>query len=427
MPDFQLQFEWEDSPRVRAPELDATWARLEIHVGGDSITRVEARRTQSVRNGIYVPLFPVAEWIVANWWFLWDEWRTNGRDPRHSLLAAREGFVLPDLSLLPTETKMEVIWQPTVSTSARAPSDVLFLSGGSSIIPKAVVKEEFRRLVEAVIERLSTRQVQPTHLISEWRAVLDAERDPEQKAFCEKAARLGCDPFEVSDAVAAQIEHLGVLLPEPVVEDFCDAIPLAQMTLGAEAVKAFIDSAASTGAQGGRWREFRNELRWQSTGIPWRDGYNEARALRSCLGLTGPIGSDLNSYLNRELGPFEIRDFPILTRIDAISAPTRTGAPLFGFSSRLRNESKGFILCRALSDHLAAGQPSLVTRSESEHQKRNRAFAAEFLAPAESLRQRISGDSVGEEDIEELAHEFQVSDWIVRHQIQNHNLASLAA
>jgi hypothetical protein len=422
MPDFRFQFEWEDSPRVSAPELDATWARLEIYAGDEPITKVV--RAQSVRAGIYVPLYPIAEWMVANWWFLWDEWRTDGRDGRHSLLAAREGFVLPDLSFLPTETKIEAVWRAgTSSTSARAS----FLLSGSKVLDKSLVREEFRRLVDAVIERLDVRQVPGSYLVQEWRAVQDAERDPEQRSFCEKAARLGCDPFDVETSVATQIEHIGVVLPEPVVEDFCDAIPLAQMVSGANAVKAFLDSASASAApaEQGRWREFQNGLGWQGTGIPWRDGYNEARALRSCLGLAGPIASDLNSFLTRELGSFEIRDFAVPSRIDAISAPTQTGAPLFGYRSHLREENKRFILCRALSDHLASGQASLVTRSGTEHQQRNRAFAAEFLAPAESIKERIGGHRVGEEDIEELAQEFQVSDLVIRHQIQNHNLAWL--
>ena len=66
-----------------------------------------------------------------------------------------------------------------------------------------------------------------------------------------------------------------------------------------------------------------------------------------------------------------------------------------------------------------------MTRSGTEHQQRNRAFAAEFLAPAEFIKERIGGHRVGEEDMEELAQEFQVSDLVIRHQIQNHNLAWL--
>ena len=363
---------------------------------------------------------------MANWWFLWDEWRANGRDLRHGLLAAKEGFVLPDLSFLPTETKMEVIWKPTVATRSAAPSNcVLFLSGGSAVVPKAPVKEEFRRLVEAVIERLGVMQIHHSYIVPEWRAILDAEDDPEQRAFCQRAARLGCDPFDVSDSIAAQIEHLGVLLPEPLAEDFCDAISLVQMTSGAEAVKSFVDSASATALEAGRWRDISEKLRWRGAEVPWRDGYKEARALRSYLGRRGPITGGIDSFLKQEFGSLETREFKAASWIDAISAPTRNEAPLFGFPPRLREESKRFVLCRAISDYLAFGQPSLVTGSRTEHQQRNRAFAAEFLAPAESIKELITGDRVGDEDIEEFAQEFQVSSLIIRHQIQNHELAWL--
>jgi hypothetical protein len=64
MPEFELHFEWEESPRSRAAEFAATWARLEMRAGGVTLTRVEARRNQSVRSGISIPLYPIAEWMV---------------------------------------------------------------------------------------------------------------------------------------------------------------------------------------------------------------------------------------------------------------------------------------------------------------------------------------------------------------------------
>ncbi len=437
MADFRIQFEWEDAPKVRAPELDSTWARLEIRCGSEAITKVEVTRAESIRTGIYVPLYPIAEWAIANWWFLWDEWRTDAHDSRHRLLAAREGFALPDLSFRPTETQIELIWRPVSACAA----GVSFLLGGSTILAKSLVREEFRRLVNAVIERLEIKRVHGSYLVQEWQAIQDAEQDPEQKTFCERAARLGCDPFDIEDSVADEIEHLGVWLPEPVIEDFCDAIPLGQIASGAQVVKSFVDSARLVASEQGKWREFREKLRMLGSGIPWRDGYSEARAARSYLGLTSteieallvgresgpPVAAGLYEYLKRELGSFEIRQFDAPSRIDAISAPSRTDAPVFGLRSHLREEQDRFSLCRALADYLASDQPSLVTRSRTEHQQRNRAFAAEFLAPAESIRKRIGEDPVGEEDLEELAREFQVSDLVIRHQIQNHNLARLSA
>ena len=65
MVDFKIRIEWEESPRSRVPELDATWARLQIDIGSESATRVEVTRSESIRSGIYVPLYPIAEWMIA--------------------------------------------------------------------------------------------------------------------------------------------------------------------------------------------------------------------------------------------------------------------------------------------------------------------------------------------------------------------------
>lgn len=85
--------------------------------------------------------------------------------------------------------------------------------------------------------------------------------------------------------------------------------------------------------------------------------------------------------------------------------------------------------CRALFEYLhdeesAAG---IVASTRSERQKRNRAFAAEFLAPASEIRRRIGRvRTVTADQIEALSEEFGTSEWVIRHQIENHGLANLA-
>lgn len=73
-------------------------------------------------------------------------------------------------------------------------------------------------------------------------------------------------------------------------------------------------------------------------------------------------------------------------------------------------------------DPLAGPNPSSVCR----HPTAIRAFAAEFLAPAEALRQRLGGEQVSPDEVEDLACDFDVSGYVVRHQIENHNLAQIA-
>lgn len=417
---FQIKFEWEAAPRVRVSELAATWARLEILLEDEVLTKVEVNRTQSVRDGIYVPLFPIAEWVVANWWLLWNGYRTSSRGSAHNLLSAREGFALPNISFAPTETEIGVHWCPLIAPSA----GLRFLSGGSRVVGKQHVESEFRRLVDGVLERLSSNGLH-SYLFDEWNAIQEAEQDPETRPFCERVARLGLDPFDIDDSIAGQIENLGTLLPEPMLDDFCDVIPLSQIDAGASVVGRFVDSARNQTPASGNWVAFRESTGQGSAGRPWRDGYSQARLLRQRLMLTGPVPEALEQYLSGELGSLQTIEFSPPDRIDAISVPTSTSAPVLGLRSQLHEESKRFNLCRALGDYLHDGQPSLVTRARTEHQQRNRAFAAEFLAPADLIRRKLRDHWVGEQDIEDIAREFRVSDFVIRHQMVNHNLAQL--
>lgn len=421
---FRVYFEWEESPHVRTPELNATWARLEMYVDDVPITKVEDHRSRGVRDGIYVPLYPVAEWLVANWWFLWNEWRADHPAARHNLLAAREGFALPDLSFLPTETRMRLIWR---TRSASASDRVSFLLEGSQLVDKDIVREQIRTLIEGVIQRLTDRNLCNTFLTSEWEAILASERDPEQNRFCEQAARLGIDPFNPEPSVAESLEQMDTLLPHAVIDDFCDAVRPDEIPAGIKAVRDFLDSLEDAGRCQTAWHDVRERLAISNGHTPWHYGYRQAQRLREYLGITGPIKTDLVPMLRQVFDSVKPRQFDAPARIEAIAATGENDMPGIGITSRMaREESQRFLLCRALSDLLAVNAPSLVTRAETEHQQRNRAFAAEFLAPAAAIQERLSGDTLTEEDLEDLAHEFRVSGFVIRHQIENHKLATLA-
>ena len=67
----------------------------------------------------------------------------------------------------------------------------------------------------------------------------------------------------------------------------------------------------------------------------------------------------------------------------------------------------------------------LLTKASSERQQRNRAFAAEFLAPSRGVMKKVSGPVVDAEDIDKLAVEFGVSSQVIRHQVVNHRIAKV--
>src|SRR5690242_9624003 len=78
MSSFTLRYEWESAEEVRAPELAATWARLEIWAGEECITQVEDLASKSPRRSIYCSLYPLAEWVAYSWWLLRAHTRLAG-------------------------------------------------------------------------------------------------------------------------------------------------------------------------------------------------------------------------------------------------------------------------------------------------------------------------------------------------------------
>ncbi|MFQ5507183.1 MAG: hypothetical protein ACE5F1_20625, partial [Planctomycetota bacterium] len=89
-----------------------------------------------------------------------------------------------------------------------------------------------------------------------------------------------------------------------------------------------------------------------------------------------------------------------------------------------------FARARAIDDYLGGGQrtsPSLLTSASTCRQQQARAFAAEYLSPSAILSQRIGDPSsfVSSDTMDELASDFGVSSYVIRHQITNHALGNV--
>jgi hypothetical protein len=71
---FGVRIEWLDAPGVSTPELESTWARYEIWIDDRCVTQVE-ESDGTFRRSVYGSLYPLAEWIAANWWVLGNDIR----------------------------------------------------------------------------------------------------------------------------------------------------------------------------------------------------------------------------------------------------------------------------------------------------------------------------------------------------------------
>ena len=431
MPRLSFEFDWIDPEGVGGPELAATYASLQIRAGDSVITRILDNRAKTVRDFIYVPLYPLAEWLVTNWWFITHELQNPAKegDPdfrrRHSLSTSREGYAFPNLDVIPSGAQTRIAWKKD-----RPPwTKVEFLEDGYIRMDSSEFRERCGDLIDQVIQRLDSLGVHETFLEEEWDTIRSA--DEEESEFCKAAAGLGWDPYALDDTDRDHVllisEKLGGLLNEAV-----SALDTADPVTNSSAIVSAIEEARQNSLHLEPIESFRAEITHDSVaGLdPWDVGYEWARRLRQNLGLDSQplpgmeqiaevLGEDTES-LDRVTQPVEfLANAPlidgVITRDDE--------KPAFAFR-RLGYHGRRFHFCRALSEVLASPHSdALITRAHSERQQRNRAFAAEFLAPSSGLKQRILFPTVDGDDIDELAEEFGVSSQVIEHQIVNHRIA----
>ena len=434
MTSLVFEFDWLDGEGMSGPELSATLASLTIRSGESVVTRVFDARAKTVRDFALVPLYPLAEWLVANWWFIASEIpnpaneHSQGFRRRHCLGVGRDGYAFPNLDIVPSYGgRTSVSWSPTRSLWTR----VEFLGGGEALVDG----DEFRRtcsdFIDSVILRLDSLGVQDTFLREEWDAIRGA--DDEEIQFCQAAAALGWDPYALDDDarehVIALDDMLGGLLDEAL-----PSLDAANPLAGASEIETALEGARRNRVYLERIEDFRSGLGRNFGETPWDEGYDWARRLRRNLNLDGEslkttasiadaLGEDADT-LDRIMQP--TASFSAAPMIDGAIA--RDGGETgFALGARGGPHARRFRFCRALGEAMASpDSDALITRSRSERQQRNRAFAAEFLAPASEIKRLVRFPSVDGDDLNELAQEFGVSHRVIKHQIENHRIAQIA-
>lgn len=429
---LDFKTDWVGSEGINGPELAATWASLEIRAGDSIVTHVLDTRAKTVRDFVYVPLYPLAEWIATNWWFLTREIGnpTKEGDPhflrRHGISGAREGYAYPDLQVFPYGRLTFLAW-----TRGRSPwTDVEFLDWGGLWIDSSEFRDRSAELIDRVIRRLLSLGVEGTLLQEEWETIQGADRD--EVVFCEAAAGLGWDPYDIGDRERSLVLELGDTLSGAVLEEAIAAFSARSLMTECSAIASAIGDAKTNALPWEPLASMDHEL-LRTGPTPWEAGYDLARDVRRALRLDGqPLPSmariadaiDAEPALLDELT--EPVDFKAAPLVDGVITWNDDRFPAFGFRGFSGDESKRFHLCRALGEVFASpGTDMLLTRAHSERQQRNRAFAAEFLAPAAGLKRQLSRPVVDGDDIEELAAVFGVSPWVIVHQIRNHRVAEL--
>ncbi len=435
MAGLDFQIDWMDGDAVKGPELSSTQACLRIMAGDAVITRVLDAGARTTRDEVYVSVYPLAEWLAAHWWFLTHEVENpiKANDPdflrRHRLRTNLDGYPFPRLKIIPSGSQIHISWDRKPSQRAR----VDFLNEGQTWVDRNEFSEVCAHFIDRVIRRLEALDVSETFLQEEWESIRMADDD--EAEFCRAAAALGRDPYALNDAQRNLMLEMAEQSTGAVLEEAMAVLDPRNLRQEWSAIMDALDNAKRNGLDIDM-ESLRHRINRHAVYLPdvqpWRLGYSLARQLRKTLGLNGePLATteDLASAFGTSSESFDTVmkpvDFGSARLVEGAVTRDDDGKPAFALRQRYE-ASKRFGFCRALAETLEFPESdTLLTKAHSERQKRNRAFAAEFLAPSSGLRDRIIGSVVDDEDINELAAAFGVSSRVIEHQISNHRIADI--
>ena len=391
MTDLQLSISnWEAAGQGTAEVLAST-GRLRLQVGDINLTEHEDTFSRTSRQEVLVSAYPLAFWLAANWWRLLHEpkpperWRPSTEwRLAHEWPAANAGTIWPAVVLASEGDTIQ--FQASIAAGSRQQS-VRYLN--TLQVPISIPREQVEAVLDgfinSVLGRLEAWDGIQTELLDLWQELKDERRDEESSSYRRLEACLGFDPDDAPEALMEQAMRLAETMGP---QTFNEIAPLygrsAQGQLpGLQQFQQLLESPALEA----RLQVFEVVLQKPiQSRAPWRRAQQLAHALRQHLGLSNePI--------------------PIALHLRKFYPPARR-----------------FELARFLGDALVTG-----SRSESWYvssdiptyrQKVQRAFAAEFLCPAEGALEQLCGD-YSEPAVEQVAERFGVSPEIVENLIAN--------
>lgn len=459
---------WE---RRYLPEYTA-WARLSIWVNGENICLNLLEGSSSVRDGVNVPLAPIADWIMRSWSFLefeerpscfplnhslrdtvsrWgdapppsgldeDDW-LDARElwwSRHFLAAGAAGAHLPNVCLVRGDDRLFIEWAPAEFPGTPAPR---FLSAhGHEIVAWAegeIVLADFVSFVARWLRDSELGHVFP------WAGQEDPLRES-IPAFTETLQAYTGVPVHVlreqtrSDNDAELRENLGIQAEGR--DPGGSVVTQVLRNLPPHISNSVWDQIWRLDRETQSPTDFAEDLRslalesMRTASKPETSGYLAAQGLRDHLGLDGRPIDDVD----RQLRNFGVRlvDSDLECTQERMLAGSRRGIGAAAVINRSPRTStpwgRRFESVRALG-HLLMDpyrQDTLGAASTAFAQpwarRRAGAFAAEFLLPGEALRDDAPAlDSYAQpERFERMLNGYGVGATAAAFHLWNHGLLS---
>ncbi len=425
-----------DQPAATDALERATWSAVRIRIGDRVVSRVWDRSKEQERTHLDLPVYPIARWLVSNWWSLLHESPRSESLPqffsssrtfdwmrRHCFRAAEAGLTLPLLYLYHDGRSLRAEWRADAVKAVDQPIE--FVSEGEAALDDQLTREALSDFVEHVLSRLKlSDDLRAQELQSDWKAIRSATQ--EETDFCQIAGRLGIDPYDdrqMTPELARFIESSLSDPNDPLTRDLTEVA--APGTI--ETQWKWI-STTTQDLNLARPTARPMPIRTNTPSFAHEAGYLLAQQVRKETALDGrPLVASVeqlaSDYLGSEFVPV-VRNHIPGREIRVLLG--RCGRQVIVAGPRVpREDSRRFLLARAffLAMFDQHGGNRLVTSSFSWDQKASRAFAAELLAPRAMLAERVESGLADEETVDSLSEDYRVSTRVVKNQLQNCGIA----
>jgi len=377
---------------------------------------------------VQAPAGQLAFWFVDNWWRILAECvPSSGQTAEWRLahdLAAMGGFAWPRLA----------IWGEGDRVGLSSRSDPPGVVGPVRYLTDALTYVEAAEFEQSAFEFIDHVATEHVGLASDWSALrgqlnaLNDERaDAELTAWRRLEAQLG---YDVDEAPEALLTALGRFGRDYGTAAIAEAALATQGAAAAAVLKSEIEAAMGQHWQCDLTRTalMVGQVKRSARDTPWELAEQAAATVRAVTG--HPRGPLSNAALGEILN---VRSAAFRTVQSTRSAERAYGLRLI--TGRKRGEvvslaaswsaDRRFEFARALGDAVWTQGEKLgpITRTKSERQKFQRAFAQSLLCPYDDLVSYI-GDDVTDGALSAAARHFLVSERVVRTLLVNkHDLA----
>lgn len=427
---FKISMQWAPPFTPCDTEEEISLGDMLIEANEQTLTKNVSSITRSLRDSIRVSSYPLALWFTACWWRLLYEPIPSGEQIEksyswknsHSLVSANSGYMWPHISFIPDGRFITIISSQQFSDS-KLP---LFYLGSKDalIVDNKIFITAIKDFIKLTIDRLDDYKKYNTNLHTLFMQLHNEMEDEDFALYRRVEALLGYDPDEAPAHVIEKIETALKIFNERIVTELLSACSINETVSPIADLESAI-SMSKTGVKG-RWI---NPLptKVKHNMLPWEMGRSLAKKLRMALGNTDKKIE--TKTLCNLLGITEKEISNSHPTHDRFSVSHVNDDKLYinlkRESSSYYSTGRRFQITRLIGSLLAHTDENIFILSDCKtySQKVQRAFAAEFLAPLDAVRNFIQ-KNVTTETIGKAADHFSVSPQTIAHSLTNQGIIS---